>query len=377
MDHPNPAIKYSLVGLTLALLASQLGCGAPEMCTDQSTAGFGNFQQNTWEPYCEEYENRLTRPLDYELTDLSEFFASYPERSSELRKQLFEYEKPERCFKSNTAQLDYQRLSTCLVHNEESDERMQAAFKVRAEPWLGRYDKRVAQLRMSLGDAERKADYIDGKLVEKFDLMAPMSDKPLKEYTQMLDELEKAVKSVDQADADYQMIAANSMAYDELNEFIESTYAEKVKILLDEHEQNRLKIAKLRGQERYFDYAIHAVGRRCIEGEKATKEMRAAQKTLKTKMSSLKAGKTIHITGPTTSSTKEDGGAEVESFEGFFCGERDDANQFEKRPKLCAQYAFKLTRERPAGKRKFGPWEIADVTEGEISDGVDCGLLER
>lgn len=353
------------------------GCGAPDYCEDQGPNGFDTFRNKQWIPYCEKFESRLNDPLSYELTDLTDTFSEFPERSVEMTKQLSTWEEYDACFESKMEQIELRRLRSCLEYDPETESNIQRAWSIRAEPWLEDYDQKIKKLQRQLSDLKLEATRIDEKITQKFDLSAPMDNKMVLELGAGINDVEPQIGAIDKAKLDYERFVSSSMANPELNSFIEENYGDKIQQLLKDHEDNRFAIAKLRGQERYFTYAVNTVGKKCIEGPKARKEDKIARKALKEKMKELEAGKTIHVSTKITKSTDEKTSAQVETIKGFFCGKRAPENQFEGKPDMCAQHHFEITRQRPAGARKWEDWKLGEVKEGDIPEGVDCLQLDR
>ena len=373
----SPYLSLTALAALMALAVTQIGCGPPKMCSDMSSGGFGKFRSEEWQPFCQRLDRSISDPLSFELIELTEFFASFPERSQELRSELIDYEKPKRCFDSDTAKLEYRRMTRCLVDNEEIRLNMLQAWEVRAKPWVEEYDERVGDLSRELTNLTREADYIEQKLSQKFDFSVPMSDEKLLAFRAQLDEVQPKLEAVDRAKTDYERLAGASMANDQLNRFIEENYAEVIKRLLQDHEGNRVMMARLRARERYFTFATYSVGRPCIEGPKARKEKRVAEDVLAEPMKERSASETIHISQPIEEATAEDGSTQTETFKGFFCAERGPDNQFEDKPTMCSQFTFEITRARPAGERRWGDWQVTSVEEGDVNAGVDCNKLER
>ncbi|MEC9398287.1 MAG: hypothetical protein VX475_11735 [Myxococcota bacterium] len=374
--------KFSLLdGATLTVLGALLlplaGCGTPDYCEDQGPNGFDTFRNQEWVPYCQQFETKLSDPLSYELTDLTDTFSEFPEKSAEMKKQLATWEKPEACFESKMEQLELRRLESCLEYDAETDSKIQRAWEIRAKPWVEDYEKQVKKLQRQLGDLKIDATRIDEKITQKFDLSAPMDDKMVVEFGTSISDVEPQISSIDKAKLDYERFVSSSMANPSLNTFIEENYGEVIQQILKDHEDNRFAIAKLRGQERYFTYAANTVGKKCIEGPSARKEDKILRKVLGEKMTQAKAGKTINVSQKITKSTDEKTSDEVETIKGFFCGLRAQENQFDGKPSMCSQHHFEVKRIRPAGERRWKDWELVEVKEGDIPEGVDCAKLDR
>jgi hypothetical protein len=374
--------RYSLLeGATITVLGALLlplaGCGTPDYCEDQGPNGFDTFRNKEWIPYCQEFETRLSDPLSYELTDLTDTFSDFPEKSAEMKKQLSAWEEPEACFETKMEQLELRRLESCLEYDAETESKIQRAWEIRANPWIEDYEKKVKRLQRQLGDLKIEATRIEEKVTQKFDLNAPMDNKMVLEFGASISEVEPQISAIDKAKLDYERFVSSSMANPSLNTFIEENYGEKIQEILKEHEDNRFAIAKLRGQERYFTYAANTVGKKCIEGPSARKEDKILRKVLGEKMTQAKAGKTINVSQKITKSTDEKTSDEVETIKGFFCGLRAQENQFDGKPSMCSQHHFEVKRIRPAGERRWKDWELVEVKEGDIPEGVDCAKLDR
>lgn len=347
------------------------------MCTDTSPSGFLTFQQQEWRTYCAQFDRHLNDPFAYELDELTDFFAAYPTRASELSSKLARYDKPQRCFESTNGKIIYRDLRDCLDHDVARDLEIQQAWKARADAWLEEYERRTGQLRRDLQDVELEAQRIEQKVGQQLDLHAPMALGDVDRFATVLDVLQKERAAIDEAARQYSDLIKTSKTNAELHAYIDETYAKKVEELLRVHEKNREALAALEDRERFILYGAHTAGKPCTEGPKARKEQRVARKLLDEFMEDIKAGETIHITAPITSSTPEDGSYEERSIEGFICGARGPEHQFKGRPTMCAQYEFKLTQKRRAGARRWEDWELNEVTESGLKAGVDCALLKR
>lgn len=371
----NPKISFLLLGgLSAALSLS--ACGTPSYCEDEGPKGFSTVRTQNWAPYCEELEARLNEPLNYELTDLTDYFADYPTRAADITEQLSSFDEPDRCFDSKREQLELRSMRSCLEVDEDKEARIQKAWAIRAEPWIEQYEKRIKALRRELNDLNLEATRVDQKISQKFDMNATMESELVDDLTLKLDELQPKIAAVDKAKLDYERFLASSMSNTNFNTFIEESYGTAIKELLDEHENNRFAIAKLRGTERYFRYALNTVGKECEAASSASKETRIVRPLLKDAMSKKSAGPTLSVDA-VVSSKDPDTSADIETINGYFCGERSADNQFEGKPQLCAHQHFEILRDRPVGERKWTSWRLVETKEGEVNEGVDCALLEK
>lgn len=295
-----------------------------------------------------------------------------------MQSKLASFEEHDKCFASQSDKLDYRRLNRCLSDNEVQS-RIMRAWSVRAEPWLEDYDNRVDQLVRSLDAAERDAEYIYGKIEQQNRRHAPIDIDRVKEFRQSLDAMQRSVDAIDMAKSDYERLKGASMAYDDLSSHIDATLAAEIAAMFERHDKNRFAIAKLRNKERFFNFALPAVGTPCPESpepKQVRKEVRTAQKLVDAKQQELGGGKIVAVTSPVTSSTDEESGEVTESFEGHICGKRNIDNQFPDYFELCSKYVFTIERSRPADQKRFGEWTLASIDEGDQSEGVDCALLD-
>lgn len=364
------------VGLALGLLLA--GCGQPELCQQEGKGSFSDFRQSTWAPYCADLEDRLQNPLNYEFILLTEFFSEYPDQQQRMQSKLTSFEEHDRCFTSQDDKLAYRRLNRCLS-DDEVQSRIMRAWSVRAEPWLEDYDNRVDQLVRSLDAAERDAEYIYGKIEQQNRRHAPVDIDRIKEFRQSLDEMQRNVDAIDMAKSDYERLKGASMAYQDLSNHIDATLAAEIAAMFERHDKNRFAIAKLRNKERFFNFAVPAVGTPCPESpepKKVRKEVRTAQKLVAARQKEVGAGKIVAVTTPVLSSTDAESGEVTESFDGHVCGKRNIDNQFSDYFELCSRYVFTIERTKPAGQKRFGEWTLASFDEGDPSEGVDCALLD-
>ncbi len=364
-----------LVLLTTLTATSLVACGPPELCKQEGSGTFSSFRSSDWTPYCADLDDRLQRPMDYELILLTEFFSEYPDRASSMKSKLVKFEEHEKCFVSKDDKLEYRRLNACL-QNGEVESRIKRAWTVRAEPWIEEYEGRIQKLQLDLDAAENDSEYITTKINQQERLGQRVKVDRVSDFEDQLDDLQKEVGQIDQARSDYERLQAASMSYSALNGHINSTLKERIDIMFEKHDQNRFAIARLRNTQRFHNFALKSVGVPCEEGVRSRKEQRKATKLLEDQVNALGASKIVAITSKTQAATDESTGETTETFEGYICGKRSVDNQFDNKIPLCSRHNFVIKRVKPAGERRFGDWQLDSITEGDETQGVDCNMLD-
>ena len=360
----------------LAIIACfSSACGPPELCQQDGKGSFSSFRQNTWTPYCADLEQRLQNPLNYELILLTEFFSEYPEQQRTMTTTLEGFTEHEKCFASQSDKLEYRKLNKCLS-DSDVQARIKRAWSVRAEPWLEGYEQRIDALTLSLEESEKEADYILGKIKQHERLHSPPELNSIKKFSDLLDDMQSEVDAIDRAKMDYERLKGASMSYQDLSDHIDSTVNDSIVKMFDKHDKNRFSIAKLRNKERFFEYALPALGTPCTTSLKANKETRLAKRALGEKQKDINASKIIAVDDKISSTTNEEDGTTTESFSGYICGKRHIDNQFPDYFELCSKYNYVISRTKAKDARRFGDWSVTLFEEGPAEDGIDCAMLE-
>lgn len=370
-------VRTALIPAALVALAActMTACGPPDLCKQEGSGSFSAFRSSDWTPYCADLEDRLQRPMNYELILLTEFFSEYPDRASSMKSKLIKFEEYDKCFVSKEDKLAYRRLNSCLA-DKEVESRIHRAWSVRAKPWLNDYQQRVLKLSEDLDAAERDAEYITTKINQQERKSLRVKVDRVAEFGVQLDELQKELSLIDRAKDDYERLKGASMSYSSLSGHIANTLSNDIAAMFERHDANRFAIARLRNTQRFQEFALKSVGTPCEEGMRARKEQRTAKKLLEQNMSELGSGKVVAISSKAKESRDETSGETVETFEGYVCGKRNIDNQFDGKFQLCSKHDFVITRTKAADARRFGDWTLESIAEGDVTRGVDCNLLD-
>ncbi len=363
--------------LAALLVLSACGPSEPGLCEDTREGALTPWVDGDWEPYCNVLYQHLEDPGDFTLLELTEFFAEHGQRRDELSLAFKRYDSPEKCFQEPAEQLRYRSLVSCLDNEEAMERRISASWTARSEPWIEEYETRVKRLRQKISDASLLKEKVVTKLEQRYDFVAPMSPNAYEKLAGMLVAIREDMAFLDTAAPEYKAFLKVSAEDDALNTLVDRTLSERVEIMLEDHQKNRVKFAKLNFEENFLRYAVYSVGKPCPKAPRATKEQKAARGALAVKLGELGAPRSdVYITDKITVSENENGDIS-QSAGGRFCAPRATERQFDGRRQQCGIYSFTMQRTKLSGERRYGDWTVTQIDESEYDDGVDCALLEK
>ena len=366
------------VGCLAALFVlSACGPSEPGLCEDTREGALTPWVDGEWEPYCNVLYDHLEEPGNYSLLELTEFFSEHNQRREELSIAFKRYKDSGQCFQEPAEQLRYRSLVSCLDNEEAMERRISASWTARSEPWVDEYETRVKRLRQRISDASLLKDKVVTKLEQRFDFVAPMDPNAYEKLAGMLVAIREDMAFMDTAEPEYKSFLKVSADADALNALVDRTLSERVEILLDDHQKNRVKFAKLNFEENFLRYAVYSVGKECPESPRAKKEQKAARGALAVKLGQLGLPRSdVYITEKITVSENENGDIS-QSTSGRFCAPRATERQFDGRKQQCGIYSFTIQRTKLSGERRYGDWAVTRIDESEYDNGVDCSLLEK
>ena len=372
ISSPLPSFSPRVL-LTLLALSSLwlVGCGAPDYCADPS---FQTFYQDEWTAYCAALEDRLARPLNYELVPLTSFFSGYAEKSAEYRGRLGRYPEPRRCVAGSSDEVEHIALERCLNHDASMDTRIHQAIDARMEPWIEEMQAKVKRLRVDLESTSNVASRLEGKLQMQIDQGAPMDVDQIQLFSTLVRKNERDAQAIGTEVQSFENLQIASMSNDAVNAYISSTHAPALSQIESAQAKNQKTLDRVSQTERYLTLAAPGIARACISSRGKRKEKRIAKQLLKDKMAEVSAPNTLHIEGKGIASTTAKDRTQHQSFIGAFCGKRGATNQFADRRALCAEYTFEIARLKRDGE-PWTEWEIGNVTEGGAERSVACDLL--
>ena len=360
--------QYIVAGAATAfVLLMTSACGAPEYC---EKAAYTNFEQDEWATYCADYLEHTESPGNFSMKDLTKFFVRHPKKVEALQESLDKFEQADTCFVGSRRELEYRKLSACLVYNDQQKRSIETAWLGRAEPWMDAHELRIGQTKADLGDAERESKRLVKKVNVAFELHRKMNSGPYEEWSMTVDRLGDELEKGSQMLDEWSYLVKISKKND-LKEMMTKEIAPRMATASQNLEDQNGQHDQLLTKRRFLQFSVNSVGRSCPSGVAARKEKSIAAKALKREVRS------IHATRPRVKTLvlpDQREGLDYESFDGFVCGERSSSNQFVGQPLQCGLYTYVLEREKPGAERRWGNWKVKSFEESGPEGGVDCAL---
>jgi len=365
----DPLTRAMLAGLILAG-ALTTSCGTPKYCNE---GAFPRFLEEDWRTYCEAYQDRVEGPGNFEIEELARFFGSHSAKTKAIRDELLRYENPAACFDGPRSELEYRRLDSCAKDDDGQRQEMANAFAARVDPWIADHKLRQNSLAPAIGDVEREATRIEKKITEAHEFHAELDPSDFLKFSDSLVAVEAEYRRGATLNDEWPRIKRLAGDSDTITSTMDRLYGDDVKLLTGQFRDLGQRVADLRERQRYMEYAVYSVGKRCPDGIRANAELRIARNTLKGKIAEV-GGTAPRVTS--TSLLDERDGFDYEAFEGFLCGIRQAEGQFESQPRQCGIYRYKLERQRPTGERRWGDWALLSFEESPSREGVECFLMK-
>lgn len=362
----------ALLVVSSSLLVSATGCGGQKRCTEKTPASFATFLDEEWRVYCAEYTAHVESPQNYELPALAKFFAAHPSRVSNLTKSLYGHKRYESCFSAPREELELRDLQSCLQNNDASDHQMVTALTTAAKPWLDDLMLQQNAVSPKAATAEAEAERLQQKVEFAFNRSTRPEGDDWIAFKARVAEIGASLDAIEGAPAVYEEIRANAAGHAPLARAVESNLGGPISTLGASVASLRERHASLATEASFIEYAWNAAGVRCPASARgASSELSAARKVV--------AGRNNEVggTGPRVSGkakSESDGETDTEQIEGFVCGTRAPASQFEGKPQLCGQFRFVLEREKPSEERRWGDWTLQSFEESGPEGGIDCKL---
>lgn len=359
-------------GLSLLILlgVTQLSCGAPSYCREGS---FPTFLDEEWRGYCSEYAEHVDNVGAYSLNDLTEFFGNHPAKVAELRETLNKFEEPSACFVEERDKLEYRRLESCLVNDDQQNQKIANSWIARAEPWLDDHRLRLAGVIPKIGDQLREATRLERKAAEAFEFRAEIDPGPYQKFADENEALGKELNRTADLEGEWRELLEAAGKNESLTGTMQNKFGADVDELVRKLAEARASYGELLEEQRYLEMATYSAGKPCPQGLRSSKEVSIAKRALASKIREVRGTPPRAMTSIAKELVEE---LETESFEGFICARRAADNQFADKPAQCAVYRFVLQRDRPVSERRWGDWMITAFEEGGPQAGVDCGLMK-
>lgn len=353
-----------LAGLTFVVLST--GCGAPGYCKQ---VGFNDYLDNEWRVYCAAYLERVERPAQFEIQELTRFFANHPDRAAELRQRQDAYQDVSACFETPREQYEYKSLASCLNDDEAQRNRINKAWQARADAWIQDYESLAQRMGPRVEALQREATRLMRKAKESFEYKVVVEPDDFLEWQVDLRARGEELARLSAVQDEWRPLVETAGGNEALREVMLDDYGPRVARLSEEILEFRDALVEAQLLHQYLENSLKAAGRACPDGIRARREARIARSVLSTQIESIDGG-APRIDAKIT--PDERGDESFEFFSGFVCGERGEDQQIKDQVELCAMHRFVLERKKPKEQRKWEDWTVKSFEEGGPDDSVDC-----
>lgn len=366
--------------ICVLLVGSLGGCGKPDFCSTTGQNSFSSVLEAEWRTYCTDMDRYLTQGADFDLLEVTEFFANHPQRVEEIQSKLVRFHNYDKCFDEPRQQLDLRQLKSCISEGDQAETQMNDAWAALVDESLDHLEQDQAAIEVGLQEQTKDVSRIQEKAnhawssksgVLKEEYVAAFRDEIRKLHTR-----NEANRNRLETFVQARTIAQPNQAF---SSFIDEFYMARINQVKKENTHTVKTLDGLLQHLEFFEYSTVAPFRGCPSSMARGKDGKRLETLLKeilvNRIKELSETVTplVRVTEPLR--RDQQGNTMREYVGGVVCGQRPYNEKKYGDNRQCAAYQFVVERKKDVDDSQWEDWTIASFSDPGLAAGIDCRKL--